>query len=255
MNAPYNSIRTFFNPFPNPTTMRLNVYAIDDEPLALRVITTHVKQLPFLHLVGITTDPVAGLLRVKQGDIDLVFLDIQMAQLTGLQFLQLLGDQCRVILTTAYAHYALDGYEYAVADYLLKPISFERFLKAVQRIHKQLEQLAEQPSTPIPAVQPKCLFVKTDQRLVKVDYDAILYIEGGKDYTTIVTTTEKLLTVSSLTHLADSLPHPQFLRVHKSYIVALDKISVVERQRIYLDKAIIPIGDTYRAAFAKVVAG
>jgi two-component system LytT family response regulator len=231
--------------------MPLNVFAIDDEPLALRVITSHVRQIPFLHLVGTTTHPLEGLLRVQQGGIDLVFLDIQMATLTGLQFLQLLQGKCAVILTTAYPQYALDGYDYAVADYLLKPIAFDRLLKAVQRVY---------PYTPPSVVSPgpellKCLFVKTDHRLVKVDHAEVWHIEGGKDYATVVTSTEKLLTLTSLTQLADQLPHPQFLRVHKSYIVALDKINVVERQRIYTAKGVIPIGDTYRAAFTKVVEG
>jgi len=231
--------------------MPLNVFAIDDEPLALRVITSHVRQIPFLHLVGTTTQPLEGLLRVQQGGIDLVFLDIQMATLSGLQFLQLLQGKCAVILTTAYPQYALDGYEYAVADYLLKPIAFDRFLKAVQRVYTQATpQLA--PNAP---ELPKCLFVKTDHRLVNVNHADLWHIEGGKEYATIVTTHEKLLTLTSLNQLADQLPHPQFLRVHKSYVVALDKISVVERQRIYTAKAVIPIGDTYRAAFAKIVAG
>ncbi|WP_324670961.1 LytTR family DNA-binding domain-containing protein [Hymenobacter sp. GOD-10R] len=231
--------------------LKLNVLAIDDEPLALRVITSHVRQIPFLHLVGTTTQPLDGLMRVQQGGIDLVFLDIQMATLTGLQFLHLLQGKCAVILTTAYPQYALDGYEYAVADYLLKPIAFDRLLKAAQRVYAQA---ATRP-TPSPPELPKCLFVKTDHRLVKVDYADLWHIEGGKDYATVVTSTEKLLTLISLNQLAEQLPHPQFLRVHKSYIVALDKISVVERQRIYTDKAVIPIGDTYRAAFTRVVEG
>jgi two-component system LytT family response regulator len=141
-----------------------------------------------------------------------------------------------------------------VADYLVKSTSFERFLK-------QYSAYTTRPwgnsraRVIAPFELPQGLVVKTDQRLVKVDYTAIWYLEGGKDYTTVVTSTKKLFTVSSLTQLANNLPRPQFLRVHKSYIVAFDKISVVERQRIYLDNAVIPFGDTYRAAFAKAVAG
>jgi DNA-binding LytR/AlgR family response regulator len=240
--------------------MSLRAFAIDDEPLALRVIEEHARKVPFLELLGTTIDPIAGLLRVQQGDVDVVLLDIQMATLTGLQFLQLLRGQCAVILTTAYPQYALDGYDYAVADYLLKPISFDRFLRAVQRVHAQAGRPAPLvPGAPAgtasPPEGPPCLFVKTEHRLVKVNHADIWYIEGGKDYATVVTSTEKILTLSTLSKLAEALPQPQFMRVHKSYIVALDKITAVERQRIYTGKAVIPIGDTYRADFARVVGG
>ena len=236
--------------------MKLTAVAIDDEPLALRVLADHASKIPSLELTT-TTDPVAALLEVQRGAVGLGLLDIQMATLTGLQFLQLLRGQCPVILTTAYAQYALDGYEYAVADYLLKPISFERFLKAVQRVQAQATRLPGPADKPGPllssAEAPSCLFVKTDHRLVKVSHAEICYIEGGKDYATVVTDTDKLLTLSSLRKLAESLPQPHFLRVHKSYIVALDKIVAVERQRIYTEKAVIPIGETYRAEFNRVV--
>jgi len=223
----------------------LRALAIDDEPLALRVLAEHARHVPGLALTT-TTDPVRGLLQAQGGSVDLVFLDIQMAKLTGLQFLQLLRGQCPVILTTAYAQYALDGYEYAVADYLLKPVSFERFLRAVRRVPAPANVVA-------PANGPACLFVKTEHRLVRVNYADIWHIEGGRDYATVVTGTEKILTLTSLSKLAQSLPQPRFLRVHKSYIVALDKITAVERQRIYTGRAVIPIGDTYRAGFARVV--
>jgi two-component system LytT family response regulator len=191
------------------------------------------------------------LLRVQQGDIDLVLLDIQMAVLTGLQFLQLLQGRCAVILTTAYAQYALEGYEYAVADYLLKPISFERFLKAVQRVQAQRSPAAAAP--PAPTDLPGCIFIKTEHRLRKVNHADIWYVEGGKDYATVVTETESILTLSTLAKLAESLPPAQFVRVHKSYLVALDKISTIERQRIYVGKAVLPVGETYRAEFARRV--
>ena len=242
----------------------LRVLAIDDEPLALRVLAEHARRVPFLDL-RTTTDPVAGLLDVQRGAVDLVLLDIQMATLTGLQFLELLRGKCPVILTTAYPQYALDGYEYAVADYLLKPISFDRFLRAIQRVRAQLPQPPAGPlgagpvmaagGSPAPPDGPPCLFVKTEHRLVKVNHADICYIEGGKDYATVVTSTEKILTLRSLSKLLEALPQPQFLRVHKSYIVALARITAIERQRIYTGRAVIPIGDTYRAEFSRVVGG
>ena len=237
--------------------MKLNLLAIDDEPLALRVIAAHAKKIPFLHLVGTTTNPVEGLLRVQQGGVDVVLLDVQMPAMTGFQFLQILQGRCPVILTTAYPEYALEGYEYAVTDYLLKPISFERFLKAVQRVQALLApplSPVEEPVAPSPALAlAGHIFIKTDNRLVKVNHADIHYIEGGKEYATVVTSTGKILTLTSLLKLAESLPAPQFLRIHKSYIVALDKIEVVERQRVYLLHTVIPVGETYRASFLQVL--
>jgi two-component system, LytTR family, response regulator len=240
--------------------MMLNILAIDDEPLALRVLVAHAKRVPFLNMVATFTNPVEGLLRVQQGGIDLVLLDVQMATMTGFQFLQILQGQCPVILTTAYPQYALKGYEYAVADYLLKPIPFERFLKAVERVHEALPA----PTTPDgvaaggaaaePAAEPAAsFFIKADNRLVQVSYTDILYIEGGKEYATVVLATTNILTLTSLNKLLESLPPAQFMRVHKFYIVALDKIETVERQRIHLANTIIPVGETYRANFAKVL--
>ena len=167
----------------------LRALAIDDEPLALRVLAEHARRVPFLDL-RTTTDPVAGLLDVQRGAVDLVLLDIQMATLTGLQFLELLRGKCPVILTTAYPQYALDGYDYAVADYLLKPISFERFLRAVQRVPAAAGRGGAGPAGPPAGMAagvaaglvgpasaivelPPCLFVKTEHRLLRVDYAAM----------------------------------------------------------------------------------
>ncbi|TDN37821.1 response regulator transcription factor [Hymenobacter sp. UV11] len=211
--------------------MKINLLAIDDEPLALRVIAAHAQKIPFLNLVGTTTNPVEGLLRVQQGGVDVVLLDVQMPAMTGFQFLQILHGRCPVILTTAYPEYALEGYEYAIADYLLKPISFERFLKAVQRVQAPLAAslpAVDEPVAPSPApALAGHIFIKTDNRLVKVNHADIHYIEGGKEYATVVTSTGNILTLTSLLKLAESLPAPQFLRIHKSYIVALDKIEVI----------------------------
>lgn len=237
--------------------MTLNVLAIDDEPLALRVIAAHAKKVPFLTLVRATTNPVEGLLHVQQGGIDLVLLDVQMATMTGFQFLQILQGQCPVILTTAYPQYALEGYEYAVADYLLKPISFERFLKAVQRVHtlKATQAATGESAAPVRAAPEAAgfIFIKTDSRLLKTNLADICYIVGGKEYATVVTPAGKILTLTSLAKMAEALPPSRFLRVHKSYIVALDKIESIERQRIYLANTVIPIGETYRAGFAKML--
>jgi two-component system, LytTR family, response regulator len=231
----------------------IRAIAIDDEPLALRVIEAHAKKLENLELVRTTTNAIEGLLEAQSGNIDLVFLDIQMPSLTGIQFMQILQGKCKIILTTAYTQYALESYEHDVVDYLLKPISFDRFQKALNKVILEIKTNSE---VNIPATnnhQPDCIFIKTEYKLLKINHSDILYIEGGKDYITVFTKTEKILSLSSLTKLQESLPHPQFLRVHKSYIVALDKIESVERQRIFMGKTIIPIGETYKDEFFKVV--
>jgi two-component system, LytTR family, response regulator len=231
----------------------IRAIAIDDEPLALRVIESHAKKLENLELVRTTTNAIEGLLEAQSGNIDLVFLDIQMPSLTGIQFMQILQGKCKIILTTAYTQYALESYEHDVVDYLLKPISFDRFQKAVNKVHSENKGISETINSSQASHQPDCIFIKTEYKLLKINYSDILYIEGGKDYITVFTKTEKILSLSSLTKLQESLPHPQFLRVHKSYIVALDKIESVERQRIFMGKTVIPIGDTYKDEFFRVV--
>jgi two-component system, LytTR family, response regulator len=231
----------------------IRAIAIDDEPLALRVIESHAKKLENLELVRTTTNAIEGLLEAQSGNIDLVFLDIQMPSLTGIQFMQILQGKCKIILTTAYTQYALESYEHDVVDYLLKPISFDRFQKAVNKVHSENKGISETINSSQASHQPDCIFIKTEYKLLKINYSDILYIEGGKDYITVFTKTEKILSLSSLTKLQESLPHPQFLRVHKSYIVALDKIESVERQRIFMGKMVIPIGDTYKDEFFRVV--
>jgi DNA-binding LytR/AlgR family response regulator len=231
----------------------IRAIAIDDEPLALRVIEAHAKKLENLELVRTTTNAIEGLLEAQSGKVDLVFLDIQMPSLTGIQFMQILQGKCKIILTTAYTQYALESYEHNVVDYLLKPISLDRFQKAVNKVALENRVNSEVNLPSNTNHQPDCIFIKTEYKLLKINHSDILYVEGGKDYITVFTKTEKVLSLSSLTKLQESLPHPQFLRVHKSYLVALDKIESVERQRIFLGKTVIPIGDTYKDEFFRVV--
>jgi DNA-binding LytR/AlgR family response regulator len=231
----------------------IRAIAIDDEPLALRVIEAHAKKLENLELVRTTTNAIEGLLEAQSGKVDLVFLDIQMPSLTGIQFMQILQGKCKIILTTAYTQYALESYEHNVVDYLLKPISLDRFQKAVNKVALENRVNSEVNLPSNTNHQPDCIFIKTEYKLLKINHSDILYVEGGKDYITVFTKSEKVLSLSSLTKLQESLPFPQFLRVHKSYLVALDKIESVERQRIFLGKTVIPIGDTYKDEFFRVV--
>jgi two-component system, LytTR family, response regulator len=238
----------------------LRCLALDDEPLALDIIANYVEKIPNLSLVKVTTDPLEALSLIQQGQVDLLFLDIQMPTLTGIQFLRVMNGRCKVILTTAYSEFALEGYEYDVSDYLLKPISFERFLKALQKVSSQLLQITEPiPEEPKPEVQSTAaqsldfIFVKTEYRIIKVSLSDILYIEGLKDYVSIYTINERILTLQTMKKMEETLPSHRFARVHKSYIVSLEKIEAIERQRISIGKELIPVGDSYQKDFMKML--
>ena len=228
---------------------------VDDEPLALDILEDYIKKVPFLTLVKTTTSAIEGLSLVQSGAIDLVFLDVQMPELTGIQFLKIINGKCDVILTTAYSQYALDGYELDVVDYLLKPIAFDRFYKAAQKV---LQNRGNNNSVfpELPVVQQNShdfIFVKTEHKIQKIYLDDILYIEGLKDYISIFTPTERIITLQNMKKMEESLPSKSFIRVHKSYIISLDKIESIERSRIQIGDKIIPIGDTYRDYFFKQI--
>lgn len=231
---------------------------VDDEPLALDILEDYISKVHFLQLVKTTTNPIEALQLVQQDQIDLVFLDVQMPELTGLQFLKIINGKCQVILTTAYPEYALDGYELDVVDYLLKPIAFDRFYKAVHKVMQQNTPhtpVAQEPP-PVPVAvsnAPQFIFVKTEHKIQKIYLDDIRYIEGLKDYISIFTPAERVITLQNMKKMEEVLPVGQFIRVHKSYIVSLDKIESIERSRIIIGDKTIPIGDTYREDFFKLI--
>lgn len=238
---------------------RLRCLAVDDKPLALDILTDYIQKIDFLELAGTTTSALEALRLVDQENIDLLFLDIQMPELTGIQVMKILGNKCHVILTTAYTEYALEGYEHNVIDYLLKPIAFDRFYRAVQKAQKLLLAPLITESIPPPtapaAPAQGIIFVKTEYKMVKVRLDDILYVEGLQNYVSIYTKTERILSLRNIKKMEEQLPGQQFIRVHKSYIVSLDKIESIERSRIFIGEAVIPIGDTYRDHFLKVIDG
>ena len=224
---------------------------VDDEQSAIDILRVFVEKTPFLTLAGSTTNPVEALGILQHQPIDLLFLDIHMPQLSGLDILALVRSQTKVILTTAYSEFAVTGFELEALDYLLKPIAFERFLKAA---HKALNLLAE----PSVRWQPEdkaadYIFVKTEikGKMAKVSFDEIVYIEGMKNYVSIHTDNEQITTLLNMKDLEERLPAKQFMRVHKSYLVSLDKIRAVDGNQILLKglKAYVPLGDTYRNAF------
>jgi len=227
---------------------------VDDEPLALDILEDYISKVPFLTLVKTTTSAIEGLSLVQSDAIDLVFLDVQMPELTGIQFLKIINGKCDVILTTAYSQYALDGYELDVVDYLLKPIAFDRFYKAAQKVLPNSNHSNSVSSdAPITQKTHDFIFVKTEHKIQKIYLDDILYIEGLKDYISIFTKTERIITLQNMKRMEESLPSKSFVRVHKSYIIALAKIESIERSRIQIGDKIIPIGDTYRDYFFKQI--
>jgi len=232
---------------------------VDDEPLALHILEDYISKIPFLQLVKATTNPIEALQLVQGGSVDLVFLDVQMPELTGIQFLKIANGKVKVILTTAYSQYALEGYELDVVDYLLKPIAFDRFYKSVQKVQQIISPSAaptlvtkEEP-TQQQDLLSDFIFVKTEHKIQKVYLNDILFIEGLKDYISIFTTTERIITLQIMKKMEEALPERHFIRVHKSYIVAINKIDSIERSRIWIKDKIIPVGDTYREEFFKII--
>lgn len=219
---------------------------IEDEPLAMIRLKEYVSRVPFLNLTHAVDNPWEALTILKNEKIDLVFLDIEMDGMTGIQLLDALAIRPSVILTTAFDQYALKAFDLQVADYLLKPFTFDRFLQAVLRI-QELKNLNVQKSP------NTFLFVKSEHRLQKVMFDDILYIEGMRDYRRICMKSEKIMTLETFGHFQQHLPPNQFCRVHKSYLVSIDKIESIERDRIKILREIIPISLTYRDQFYDII--
>lgn len=213
---------------------------LDDEPLAIKLLSGYVAKTPVLELTLATTDPFKALATVQSGEVDLILLDIQMPELTGIQFMKIIENKCGVIITTAYKDYALQGFEFDVIDYLLKPISYEKFHAAIQKATQRL-------NTQLPPKEYNhYLFVKSEHRLIKVNFDEIFYFESFRDYITIHTTSDKIMTLQSLRSFEETLPSDKFLRIHKSHLIAIDKISAIENNRILINNTFLPIGEVYR---------
>jgi len=233
--------------------MKIKCVAIDDEPLALEIIKNYAEKVPFLDLVQTFDNAIESMDFLKNNKVDLLLLDIQMEELTGIQLLNILKIKPNVIFTTAYDTFAIAGFELDAIDYLLKPISFERFLKAVNKVYEKLmvEDMIENKTKEVSnnKTEEDYLFLKTEFRLEKVSFSEILYIEGMGDYLKIVTTTRRLLTLQSLKKMEEILPSNRFYRIHKSYIVALEKIENIEKGRIKIGDKHIPISDTYKKHF------
>jgi DNA-binding LytR/AlgR family response regulator len=222
---------------------------IDDEPWAIDLLKSYIAEVPFLELLYASENPVEALNHLRKETVDLIFLDIQMPRMTGIRFMEVLEQKSRVIVTTAYSEYALLGYEHNIVDYLLKPIEFSRFYKAVQKVYELPAPALNVPPVPARAY----LFIKTDGKLVKVAFTEILFVEALKDYISVCTTKGKLISLDSLINMEKLLPAHLFIRVHKSFIVSLEKIETVERNRIFIGEHVLPIGDLYKEKFMQMI--
>ncbi len=232
----------------------LNVLIVDDEPLALDVLETYIGQMPDLRLVKRCSNAIEANEVLKNESVDLMFLDIQMPQLTGTDFVKTLIRPPMIVFTTAYPNYAIQGFDLNALDYLLKPISFERFVKAVNKAveHAELSQREAAPAAQSNALGEGLdfFFVKADKKLVKVNFDDIIYIEGLKDYVIIRLLNGRVITLQTMKSLEDRLPQMRFRRIHRSYIVSLEKILAIEGNMVEVQEKdkpkLLPIGKNYR---------
>lgn len=225
--------------------MKITCVIIEDEPLAVERIKGYVQRIPSLQLLASFENALKAFEFLKENKVDLIFLDINLGELSGIQFLESSKLTSKIILTTAYQEYALKGYELNVVDYLLKPFSFERFLQAVDKV------LVNSDCKVIEA--KNFIFVKTENRLEKIDFKDILFIEGMRDYRRIHTTQKKIMTLQNFTELETEIPPHIVCRVHKSFMVSIAKIESIEKDEIKIGNMLIPISDSYRSKFYEVI--
>jgi DNA-binding LytR/AlgR family response regulator len=227
--------------------MKLSCIIVEDEPPAFEKLKDFVGRIPFLKLAGGFENAMEALHFLKDNAVDIVFLDIQMEQLTGIQMLETLPIKPYIIITSAYAEYALKGYELQVFDYLLKPYSFERFLAAVNKVCDDTRQKQ------LTINRASQLFIKTEYRVEHVNIDDILYVQGMQAYLRVVLHCKKIMTKQSFRSLLSQLPENQFIQVHKSWVVNISKIESIERNRIRVGDQLIPIGETYKEDFHRKI--
>ena len=233
--------------------MNLNCLIVDDEPLARNLLKEYVQKVSYLNLIGTCSDALEAADALRNNTVDLLFLDIQMPDLTGIALLKSLQRKPMVILTTAYSEYALESYDLDVVDYLLKPVTLERFLRAVD---KAAERTVPEQGSQQKAVTEKAspyIFVKDGTKLVKVGLEDIRYIEGLKDYVTIHTKERKIISLQRLKALEEQLPADRFIRIHNSYIIAVHAIDVIHKNEVQIGGVMLPVSDTYKKGFREFI--
>ncbi len=223
--------------------MTINCAIIDDEPLAAGLLKSYVEKTPFLQLIGTYGSAIEAMKELRDNPVQLLFLDIQMPELSGIEFAKILPPETKIIFTTAFQQYAIEGYKVNALDYLMKPISYDDFLKAADKAVDWFTIFQKQQIY----ATDRFMFVKSDYKLVRVNLDDILYIEGLKDYVRIYLRDDtKIMSLMNMRKVEDYLPHPEFLRTHRSYIVHMNKAEVIDRFRIVFGDQFIPVSDSYK---------
>lgn len=223
--------------------MILNCAIIDDEPLAVDMMKSYVEKTPFLNLTGAYNSAVTAIKSLREQPVDVLFIDIQMPELSGLEFAKILPKRTKLIFTTAFSQYSLEGYDVDALAYLLKPISYEVFLKAANKALNYFIDIEKVDN----CKTDRFMYLKSDYKLVRIDFDKILYIEGLKDYIRIyLDSGEKVVSLMNMKTLEDFLPKPEFMRTHRSWIVHMPKVKTVDKFRLACDDTLIPISETYK---------
>jgi two-component system, LytTR family, response regulator LytT len=230
--------------------MTIRSIAIDDEPLALQLVAGYIQKTPFLELVATFDNPLEASEFLEKESVDLIFLDIQMPHLLGTEFARMTGESTKIIFTTAYSQYALQGYKLDVVDYLLKPFGYEDFLNAANKARKRISAEKAERKTEITA-NDDYLFLKSEYKIRRINFNDIIFIEGLKDYIKVFVKNEEkpILSLSTLKAIEDKLPAEDFMRVHRSYIINLRQVNTIERGRIIFGKTYIPVSDQYKDKF------
>lgn len=224
--------------------MILNCIIIDDEPLAVDLMTSYVQRTPFLNLIGAYHSSVDAIRMIRENEVNLIFLDIQMSELSGLEFAQILPRDTKIIFTTAYSQYAIEGYKVNALDYLLKPISYDNFIKSANKALDWFQQVNSSPNKKLDCFA----FIKSEYKLIQVHFDDILYIEGVKDYIKIYLDGNKkpIMSLMNMKTLEEALPKPEFIRTHRSFIVHMTKVQLIDRFRFVFDDQYIPVSESYK---------
>jgi len=223
---------------------KIRCLIVDDEELARTLLENYIQRLPFLELVGKCKNPLEAIAVLQQEPVDLLLLDIQMPELSGIDFLKTLTNKPFTVFTTAYEAYALEGYSLDVVDYLLKPIGFERFLQAVNKVAERISQRQAVPASAVPIKD--FILVKADHKIHRLALDDIIYIQSMREYVAFYTPAGRILSLGSLKSLEEELPAERFMRIHKSYIVALDKVKSLEGNMLHIGGEPLPVGASYK---------
>ena len=233
--------------------MTLNCIIIDDEPLAAELLASYARKTLFLNLIGVFNSAVEGIKVIRENRVDLIFLDIQMPELSGLEFAKILPKETKIIFTTAFSQYAVDGYKANAVDYLMKPVSYDDFLAGANRALEWFRSVRQSEN----ASDDRFIFVKSEYKLVKIMFDDILYIEGLKDYVKIYLTDgrDPVMSLMNMKKIEESLPKPEFMRIHRSYIVHMRQIEGIDRFRVVIGNAILPISDSYKTTIQDYLDG